>query len=232
MQTRRPETSKRSNVRASDGSPENNERSAQKKPAEAGGGHRIMNSLKRAQVPAINHPRAASIYLAIGEVTLPGDYAEFGVYRGGSARLIHTLMFGDRKLHLFDSFEGLPEDWTESKKAGAFRLAPGEVPNFTSRRSIVHKGWFKDTVPAWAKTMTDPLAFVHMDADLYSSSIDVLFNIDNLLAKGTIILFDEYVFGREDGEHRAVTEWAEIYNRKFEYLWRTVGPQVCVRVTV
>ena len=203
------------------------ERRAQGSPA-----HRLMNSLRKVHVPAIDNPRAISVYMAIGEVTLTGDYAEFGVYRGGCARLIHALMFGDRKLHLFDSFEGLPDDWTESKKAGAFRLEPDQIPTFNSRRAVLHKGWFKDTVPEWAKTMTGSLAFVHMDADLYSSTLDALFGINKLVAKGTIILFDEYVFGAQDDEHRAFTDWAEQYSRKFEYLWRTVGPQVCVRVSV
>jgi hypothetical protein len=41
-----------------------------------------------------------------------GDVAEFGVYKGGSAKLIaHTLahLHTDKKLWLFDTFEGLPE---------------------------------------------------------------------------------------------------------------------------
>ena len=205
---------------------------SERKRARQSPAHRLMNSLRKVHIPAIDNPRSTSIYLAIGEVTLAGDYAEFGVYRGGSARFIHTLMFGDRKLHLFDSFEGLPEDWTDAKKAGTFKLASDEIPNFNPRRTVVHKGWFKNTVPAWAKTMDRPLAFVHMDADLYSSTVDVLFNIDKLVTKGTVILFDEYVFGAEDHEHRALTDWAQKYHRQFEYLWRTTGPQVCIRITV
>jgi hypothetical protein len=232
MQANDQDPSGLTDTETSSGLPESGDRSAQVKRAQGSQGHRLMNSLKKVHVPAIDNPRATSIYLAIGEVTLTGDYAEFGVYSGGSARLIHALMFGNRKLHLFDSFEGLPEDWTDSKKAGSFKLPPEEIPNFNPRRTVVHKGWFKDTVPEWAKTMTGSLAFVHMDADLYSSSIDVLFNIDKLVTRGTILLFDEYVFGPEDGEHRALTEWAKTNNRKFEYLWRTSGPQVCIRVTV
>src|SRR5215469_12251142 len=170
----------RGDIQSASGSPdretsgeslEDGDRSEQRKRAKDSPAHRLMNTLKKVHVPAIDNPRAASIYLAIGEVTLAGDYAEFGVYRGGSARLIHALMFGDRKLHLFDSFEGLPEDWTDSKKAGSFKLGPDEIPNFNSRRTVVHKGWFKDTVPEWAKATTGGLAFVHMDADLYSSSV-------------------------------------------------------------
>ena len=170
---------------------------------------------------------------ALGEVTLPGDFAQFGVFKGQTARTIEAATTGDRKLHLFDSFEGLPEDWTPQKPKGAFKLRPRQIPVFESERVVMHKGWFKDTVPGWAKQMSQPLAFVHMDADLYSSSIDVLFNIDHLIAPGTIILFDEYVMGRKgqtDDEHRALLDWAEKFSRDYQYLWRDEGPRVCIRV--
>ncbi len=65
----------------------------------------------------------------------------------------------------------------------------------------MHKGWFKDTVPVWGQEATRPLAFVHMDADLYSSTTEALFNIDHLMPKDAIILFAEYVMGATDDEH-------------------------------
>lgn len=194
-------------------------------------GRQVMAGLPVKSLPALSVPRVMSIYGAIGEISLDGDYAEFGVFRGNAARLILALMTGERKLHLFDSFEGLPEDWTHAKKAGAFKLAEGEVPRFNPKRTTVHKGWFKDTVPGFGQSTTAPLSFIHMDADLYSSTIDVMFNINHLIVPGTIILFDEYAMGESDDEHRALLEWAEKFGREFEYLWRTDGPQVCTRIT-
>lgn len=176
-------------------------------------------------------PRKSSVKGALGEITLPGDFAQFGVYRGRSARVIHRLMTGDRKLHLFDSFEGLPEDWTPNKPAGHFKLAPDEIPIFEGDNVVIHKGWFKDTVPPWAKEIERPLAFLHIDADLYSSTVDVLFNLNDAIVPGTIILFDEYVLGHADDEHRALLDWAQKFDRKFDYLWRTDGAQVCIRIT-
>ena len=197
-------------------------------------GRQVLESLNvhpdiRAEDPK---PKLNSVLCALKEVILPGDYAQFGVFRGKSARHIASSMTGDRKLHLFDSFEGLPEDWTKKKKAGMFKLLPEEIPVFDSERVVLHKGWFKDTVPPWAQKMTAPLAFAHLDADLYSSTIDVLFNANHLMAPGTILLFDEYVMGKHnEDEHRALMDWATKFNRKFEYLWRTGSNQVCVRVT-
>jgi hypothetical protein len=191
----------------------------------------VFEELPIKRLPALEHSRVMSLYGAIGEITLPGDYAEFGVFRGHAARVIFSLMTGERLLHLFDSFEGLPEDWLDTKKAGAFKLAKDKIPQFNRKRTRVYKGWFKDTVPEFAKTMTSPLAFIHMDADLYSSTIDVLHNINHLVVPGTIILFDEYMMPSSDDEHRALLDWSEKFDRKFDYLWRTEGPQVCTRVT-
>lgn len=174
--------------------------------------------------------RGGAVRAALTEVTLAGDFAQFGVFKGGTARKIEAAMSGPRKLHLFDSFEGLPENWTRKKQAGAFRLAPEDIPVFDSERVAMHKGWFKDTVPVWAKQRQEPLAFIHMDADLYSSTVDVLFNIDRLIAAETIILFDEYVMGKTDDEHRALLDWARQFNRRYTYLWRDEGPRVCIRV--
>lgn len=192
-------------------------------------GREILDSLP-VHEKAIEQPRRGAVAAAVGEVTVEGDFAQFGVYRGNTARIIESLMTGERKLHLFDSFEGLPEDWTKAKGKGAFRLSDEDIPIFDSPRAVMHKGWFKDTVPVWAHTATTPLAFLHMDADLYSSTTEALFNIDHLVREHAIILFDEYIMGRTDDEHRALLAWSAKFNREYEYLWRSRSNHVCVRV--
>jgi Macrocin-O-methyltransferase (TylF) len=192
-------------------------------------GREIMKSL-RVHDDARERPRKGSVLAAIHEVSTEGDYAQFGVFRGATARFIESHMTGARKLHLFDSFEGLPEDWIEGKEKGAFRLDPDRIPTFDSERVVVHKGWFKDTVPDWAPHATAPLAFVHLDADLYSSTIEALFNINHLILQNAIVLFDEYVKGGLEDEHRALLDWAKKYSRTYEYLWRSSASQVCVRI--
>lgn len=193
-------------------------------------GRHVVDSLSIHE-KAIDRPRRGAVTQAVAEVTIDGDFAQFGVFRGNTARLIESLMTGDRKLHLFDSFEGLPEDWTKNKKKGAFQLAEENIPVFDSPSVVMHRGWFKDTMPGWGREATTPLAFIHMDADLYSSSIEVLFNIDHLIRKDTIILFDEYVMGRTEDEHRALLDWSAKFGRTYEYLWRSSGSHVCVRIT-
>jgi hypothetical protein len=197
------------------------------------GGWAAMKELRKIHIPALGAARMQAVYAAIGEVTLEGDYAQFGVWRGRTARIIAALTSKGRKLHLFDSFEGLPEDWIASKKAGHFSLSPDEIPSFDPKVAVVHKGWFKDTIPPFVADMKKPLAFLHMDADLYSSTVDVLFNADRIIARDTILLFDEYAVPKSeaDDEHRAFMDWVDKFGRGFDYLWRSEAIQVCVRIT-
>jgi len=199
----------------------------------------IMESLPVQHIPALYVPEKKyasyalmSVYSAIAHIELPGDYAEFGVYKGRTARFLSTFVWrsSGRTLHLFDSFEGLPTDWFGRWKKGHFDLK-GEIPEFDPRITRLYKGWFKDTVPAFAESLARPLAFIHMDADLYQSTRDALDPLTEKIVPGTVILFDEYYMKGNDDEHRALLDWAEQYDRGFEYLWRTRHCQVAVKVT-
>lgn len=203
----------------------------------------VMSTLREISYPALfveedrwYSYKLISIYAAIAEITLPGDYAEFGVFEGRCARFITNFLRGGRKLHLFDSFEGLPEDWIGAFKKGAFALPSHAIPSFDRDDIHVHVGWFADTIPKARDHFSSPLAFIHADADLYSSTFDLLQGMNDLIAPGTIILFDEYAMESngeyDDGEHRALTEWSERNRRAFKYLWRTAHAQVAIRVTV
>jgi hypothetical protein len=202
----------------------------------------LMSKLKQINYPALYVKedkwysyKLISLYAAIAEITLPGDFAEFGVYRGRCARFLAHYLFGNRQLHLFDSFEGLPEDWIGQFKKGAFSLPLEDIPRFGREDVHVHVGWFVDTIPRVKARLRAPLALIHADADLYKSTMDVLEGLDDLIAPGTIILFDEYAMENggeyDDGEHRALIEWATRHERQFDYLWRTQHCQVAVRIT-
>ena len=136
-------------------------------------------------------------------------WAEFGVMSGGTARVWHRKLPEDGKLYLYDSFIGLPEQWNDAK-AGHF-TCNGKVPAFNDPRIVIKKGWFKDTLP-----LDDLLGFVHIDCDLYSSTKDALAGIN--VAKGTVILFDEFwgIPGWEENEYKALMEW----DRPFKFLAR------------
>jgi hypothetical protein len=179
--------------------------------------------------------KLTSLHQGVAEVRLPGDYLQLGVYKGHCARFLAGLIPPDRTLYLLDSFEGLPEDWVGPWKKGAFSLAEDEIPRFDAPNVEVVPGWFCDTVPLVAERLRAPLALIHADADLYSSTLEALAGLDPRIAPGTVIVFDEYFMqvGErfQDDEHRALLDWCAMYDRDFEYLWKTEWVQVAVRIT-
>jgi hypothetical protein len=148
-------------------------------------------------------------------------------------------------VHGFDSFEGLPEDWKNGQyqldgssvlyKVGTFDVN-GEAPiidqlhlqlDLGSRSNpvdnvVFHKGWFDCTVSGFLDQHCQPVAFIHADADLYSSTKTFLEEIcrRKLLRTGSIILFDEYWNFEEwqEGEFKAWREVAKQYDLHFCYL--------------
>ena len=141
-----------------------------------------------------------------------GDWAEFGTAKGGSASVMLPYLPPTSRFYLFDSFKGLSEDWAVGDKVhfrkGAFRTKP---PVFDDDRVVIVKGWFENTLPRWCKKRKKPLSFVHIDCDLYSSTMCVLENICPFLVNGSLILFDEFkgrVF-HEEHEQRAFNVFFE-----------------------
>ena len=155
-------------------------------------------------------------------IHLPFDCAEFGVYKGKTAWYI-SKHCGYRKLFLFDSFEGLPEDWNNNFKKGHFALK--NIPRLPGK-SILYKGLFRDTVFEFNYDNKFPLSFIHIDSDLYSSAKDVLSRLNNKIIPGTVILFDEYL----RGENIAFMEWIHIYGRVAVMIKKTIHLQVAYLV--
>lgn len=125
---------------------------------------------------------------ALEQAEKPGLNLEFGVFEGESIRFLASL--DDRHFWGFDSFEGLPERWLPSHPEGKFDLH-GQAPQGSENITFV-KGWFEDTLPGFLKQNAALVSFLHMDADLYSSTIYVLDQLKDRIRDGTIIVFDQY----------------------------------------
>ncbi|MEN3363680.1 MAG: hypothetical protein V7606_954, partial [Burkholderiales bacterium] len=105
---------------------------------------------------------------ALSAVQIEGHYLEFGVFTGGTIRFIAPRI-GSRVIHGFDSFEGLPEAWSGfSLGRRAFDVG-GRLPRVPANVRL-HRGWFDDTLPQWVTANSGPVAFIHIDCDLYSST--------------------------------------------------------------
>ncbi len=126
---------------------------------------------------------------------LEGEIAEVGVYRGGTAKLIASLK-GQKSLHLFDTFTGLPEVRAEvdRHKASDFDDTSLEaVRRYLSGFTGIHfhPGFFPDSAQDLART---PIRFsmVHLDVDIYESTKAGLEFFYPRMVKGAVILSHDY----------------------------------------
>lgn len=126
---------------------------------------------------------------ALGAAAKDGLALEFGVADGSSLR--HLTVTSGRQFHGFDSFEGLPEAWSGTfERAGKFSRQ-GALPQVPANVTL-HKGWFDKTLPEFLRGQTGPVAFLHVDCDLYSSTKTVFDQLASRLGPGAVIVFDEY----------------------------------------
>jgi hypothetical protein len=157
---------------------------------------------------------------------LDGDVVECGMYRGCSFVQLACLVAGEHRnrwLWGFDSFQGFPDLTPED--VGSTPARKGHFSNTSSRhvfdslrdaylpaefikeRVRIVPGFFAETL----QTFKRPVAFLHVDCDLYQSHWDCLNRLYPLLVPGGIIAFDEYDSTTETevypGAKRAIDEF-------------------------
>ncbi len=126
---------------------------------------------------------------------IKGEIAEVGVFRGGSAKLICEAK-GNKKLHLFDTFEGLPPlsaaDNINQFHEKQFSSSFDEVKNYLKDYSNVY--FYKGLFPATAAPIANErFSFVHIDVDLYEATLDCLQFFYPRMNKGAILISHDYV---------------------------------------
>ena len=149
------------------------------------------------------------------DIAPAGLFLEFGVGNGTSTK--HLASLTSNKIYGFDSFDGLPEDWTAKHSKGHFACAvPTDMP---SNVELV-VGLFNESLPKFLTTHRDPVGFVHIDCDLYSGTKTVLDLLNDRLLNNTIIIFDEFYgyTGWEKHEYLAFNEFLQTYNWQYKYL--------------
>ncbi len=151
----------------------------------------IVNNLNEKCL--LDNEEKFSIYSSVKNVChLSGDIAEVGVYKGGSAKIICEVK-GKKRLHLFDTFEGLPKT-----SENDLLIEPGwlhdtsleSVKNYLKDYKDVYflKGIFPDTSES---VIDKKFSFVHIDTDLYKSTLDGLkFFWPRMISGGRIVSHD------------------------------------------
>jgi O-methyltransferase len=151
-----------------------------------------ITMVKRERGLLLNHGEACQLISAVTATQkLGGDMAEVGVAYGASAKLIAEFA-GGRTLHLFDTFEGLPEvghNDSAQFSAGQFNSSLTDVRKYLDGMPVrFYKGLFTETA---GPVQDCVFSFVHLDADLYESTIAGLrFFYPRLVAGGILICHD------------------------------------------
>jgi O-methyltransferase len=153
--------------------------------------------------------------LARHAVRLQGDFWECGVYKGGTARMLAEFLRRHRgpevKLHLFDTFSGMPETdhAVDVHKKGEFADTSLEAVKkvvANPERVEFHPGW----IPESFRDVPDrPIALAHVDVDIYRSVRDCCEFIYPRLQVGGVLIFDDYGFPTCPGARKAVDEFFE-----------------------
>jgi O-methyltransferase len=146
---------------------------------------------------------------------LPGNFAEFGVYRGGCAYMILATagLAPGRKLYLFDTFAGIPAAHLEDRERSlglAGRHSDTSVGYVTQRlgrwreQIEICSGDVFETLPL---VETGQLAFAHVDLNTSAPTRRVLEYAYERLVSGAIVVFDDYGYGWNDcADERATIE--------------------------
>jgi hypothetical protein len=207
-----------------------------------------ISELRKSHAEAILPKLARSCEYVYG-MSVKGDIAEFGTQTARTAVMFATaLRFlnetykndkegrGNKKLWLFDSFQGLPESETDSVDAVSPHVASGTwakgkckgynalqmekiISQILNKETFeVIEGWFSESLENISSD--NGFALVHVDCDLYRSTIDVLDNLfdKSMINNGCLILFDDFncnMAAPEFGERRAWREMIEKYEIEY-----------------
>lgn len=143
---------------------------------------------------------------------IQGSIAELGVYKGTTAKILHTMM-PERNLYLFDTFEGFDQrDFKHEKKKTSSSCSfedtsLDKVKAFLGNSPNIYygKGYFPSTttiVPS-----SEMFALVHLDADLYKPTSDALNYFYPRMSPGGIMIFHDYSSLAWPGITQAVDEF-------------------------
>ncbi len=167
----------------------------------------LLREIHREKRSLLSAFEAYLVYsLARAQSKREGAFAEVGVYKGASARLICNVK-GDKPLHLFDTFEGLPDSSEEDRdvhRVGQYACSLENVQSYLQGQDNVHyhKGIFPDSVVGVPEQQ---YAFAHFDVDLYEGTLECLkYFYPRMIPSGIILSHD---YGLLAGVEKAFQEF-------------------------
>lgn len=191
--------------------------------------------------------RMYSLYKAVKYIALSGikgDFVECGVWKGGSAMIIASTLelcgINDRKIILYDTFEGMSEPseydkknaptsnvdtiqefWKKSQNGNINQWCYSSIEEVKSNLLKTSypfdmfelvKGKVEDTIPA---IIPDNISLLRLDTDWYESTKHELIHLYPILSIKGILIIDDY--GSWAGAKKAVDEYFDniplLFNR-------------------
>lgn len=177
--------------------------------------------------------RKFALYKAVQYIInndIEGDFVECGVWKGGSTMLIaHTLLrlnATNRKIYLYDTFEGMVEPtkgdrligresidtqyiWEKRKKwcyASLDKVKKNMISTGYPEKNIIFvKGKVEDTIPS---KIPSKISLLRLDTDWYESTKHELIHLYPLLSKNGVLLLDDY--GCWAGAKKAADEYFKL----------------------
>lgn len=148
---------------------------------------------------------------------IPGDFVECGVGGGGHpACMAYAIRKygGERRVHLFDSFMGLPQagpdddpfdqktlgvnsDRSRGIPSGRLVATLEQVHNNVMKwvpgfeRYVYHQGWIQETAPVDARSIGQ-IALLRIDVDLHDSTLPIMEHLYPLVVPGGYIISDDW----------------------------------------
>lgn len=168
-----------------------------------------------------------------GSMAFDGDVCEFGIAEGAtSALLANEIRATEKKLWLFDSFEGLSQPTSEDELiddifdlgsmeayAGKMKYDISEVQGrfaaieFPIERVAIVPGFIEDSLKR--NHLPTGVSFAYVDFDFYQPILDALHFLHRVITLGGSIVVDDYGFF-SSGAKKAVDEFHESYRDSYE----------------
>jgi len=165
---------------------------------------------------------------------IEGDLVEVGVYEGGTAKLINNFKSKEKKLYLFDTFQGLVDCIPEidiTLKNGLFDSEFkldyfNEI--FKKENVEVVKGYFPNSAPEGFELKK--FSLVHIDVDTYESTLNSLNYFYEKMSIGGYIVVHDYnnQWGHTNGVPKAVNEFL---NRTQEKIYEVTDSQCSILIS-
>ncbi len=152
--------------------------------------------------------RLVNIYTCLRDVIenkIEGDFVETGVWKGGSCVMANAVIqeYGEnRRVHVFDSFEGLPipymmqDNGDNHHTISCLAISEERVKetflsyDLLTDNVVFRKGWFKDTMQKTEDI--EKISILRLDGDMYSSTIEVLEGLYDKVQIGGYIIIDDW----------------------------------------